>query len=196
MQLRWAARGARAAAMARERITRTGVAPGGHPVWTDREMALLAVIFPDYKRAVAVLQRRTYAAVKGRARAMGLTTTRHLWTGAEVSRLRKLFPTADRETLLAAFPGVELGQIKAKARESGIHRQRRPFKSTGIPPIDQIRARAFKLNISMVDLDDMARTKPYFQKGNWHNGNISYRAIGRATKALDGLLAVRWADQG
>ncbi|GLI23574.1 hypothetical protein XFLAVUS301_32480 [Xanthobacter flavus] len=195
MQLRWAARGARMAEMARERIAKTGMAPGGHPVWTDREMALLAVIFPDYKRAVAVLQRRTYSAVKCRARSMGLTDCRHSWTGAEVSRIRRLFPTADKKTLTAAFPGIPLHKVYAKAGHIGVHRKRRQFKPTGIPSIDQIRGRAFQLNVSMVDLDAMAKTNCYFQKGNWHTGNIKYKAIGRATEALDGLLAVRWKDQ-
>lgn len=194
MGLRWAARGARMAEMARERIAKTGMAPGGRPVWTARELALLAVMFPDYKRAVAVLERRSFSAVKQQAQAMGLTSNRHRWTGAEISRLRKLFPTADNETLQSAFPGIDLGKIKAMARYVGIRRQRRPFKVTGIQPIDQIRDRAFKLNISMVELDAMARTKYYFQKAEWHAGIINYRAIGRATKALNGLLAVRWKE--
>lgn len=194
MQLQWAARGARTAAMARERIAKTGMSPSGAPIWTAREMALLAVIFPDYKRAVAVLERRSYSAVKHRARSMGLTDCRHIWTGAEVARLRRLFPTADKETLAAAFPGIPLHKVYAKAGHIGVYRKRRPFKQTGIPSIDQIRGRAFQLNVSMVELDAMAKTRCYFQKGNWHTGNISYRAIGRATKALDGLLAVRWKD--
>lgn len=194
MELRWAARNARMAAMARERIAKTGMAPGGAPLWTDREMALLAVIFPDYKRAVAVLERRTYAAVKGRARSMGLTDCSHIWTSAAVARLRRLYPTADRATLAAAFPGVPFEKISYKARHIGLHRHRQPLKQTGVPSIDQIRDRAFKLNMSMVDLDAIAKTKKYFQKGGWHSGHINHRAIARAAYALDGLIAVRWKD--
>lgn len=193
MQLRWTARGAKAAAMARERIAKTGMSPSGAPIWTAREMALLAVIFPDYKRAVAVLERRSYSAVKHRARSMGLTDCRHIWTGAEVARLRKLYPTADRQTLAASFPGVPFSKIEAKAKHVGLHRLRRPLKQTGIPAIDQIRARAVELNVSMVDLDAMAKTKTYFQKAGWIRGVVNYRAIGRAATALDGLVAVRWS---
>lgn len=194
MELRWAARNAKIAALARERIAKTGMSPCGAPLWTDREMALLAVIFPDYKRAVAALERRTYSAVKNRARSMGLTNTSHIWTSAAVARLRRLYRTSDNQTLAAAFPGVPMDKIRYKARHIGLSRPRRPFKQTGIPAIDQIRTRAFDLNVSMVDLDAMAKTKTYFQKANWLNGNINYRAIGRAAKALDGLLAVRWQE--
>ena len=195
MELRWAARGARMAAMARERIAKTGMAPGGHPVWTDREMALLAVIFPDYQRAVAVLERRTYAAVKNRARSMGLTDCRHIWTGAAVARLRKLYHTVDRETLMAAFPSVPYHKIKYKAKHIGICIRRRPFKHTGFPALDQIRTRAFDLNVSMVELDAMAKTKTYFQRCGWiGRPKPNYRAIGRAAEALDGLVAVRWSE--
>jgi len=129
MELRWAARGARAAAMARERIAKTGIAPGGHPIWTDREMALLAVIYPDYQRAIAVLGRRSYWALRHRAQIMGLTSNHHhRWTGAEISRLRKLYPTADNIALLNAFPGLSLSQIQRRATHSHIYRKRRPFK--------------------------------------------------------------------
>lgn len=173
MQLRWAARGARAAAMARERIAKTGMAPGGRPVWTDRETALLAVIFPDYERAVAVLGRRTYAAVKQRARSMGLTKRHHIWTGAAVARLRRLYPSADHATLATSFPGVPIEKIRSKAQEIGVYRNRRQLIKTGIPEIDQIRGRAFELNISMVDLDAMAKTKKYFQKAGWLSERVS-----------------------
>lgn len=195
MGLRWAARGARMAEMARERIAKTGMAPGGRPVWTARELALLAVMFPDYKRAVAVLERRTYAAVKNQARSMGLTDPSHIWTGAAVARLRKLHRAGDRAALLAAFPEVPKQKIKYKIRHLGLISGRSPFKITGIPPIDLIRQRAFDLNISMVELDAMASTKKYFQKAGWLMGNINHKAIARAAHALDGLISVQWKDR-
>lgn len=195
MELRWAARGARAAAMARERIAKTGIAPGGHPIWTDREMALLAVIYPDYQRAIAVLGRRSYWALRHRAQIMGLTSNHHhRWTGAEISRLRKLYPTADNIAFLNAFPGLSLSQIQRRATHPHIYRKRRPFKKTGIKIIDQIRNRAFELNVSMIDLDAMAKTKAYFHRSGWRKGYINHQAIAKAAHALDGLMAVQWRE--
>jgi len=183
--------------MARERIARTGVAPGGKLIWTARERALLAVIFPDYRRAIIALRRRSYSAVKYQARAMGLTDIRHVWTAAEVARLRRVFRTASTEALAAAFPGIPVRKIYKKANHVGLYRERQPFKRTGFMALDQIRDRAFELNLSMVDLDAMAGTRTYFQKAGWTGRTkLNYRAIGRAAEALDGLVAVRWMEAG
>ncbi|MBP2149964.1 hypothetical protein [Xanthobacter flavus] len=181
--------------MARERIAKTGMAPGGRPVWTAREMALLAVIYPDYTRALKVLERRTLAACRFQARAMGLVTRLHMWTGSEEARLRRLYPVLSGEALLAAFPGLTLQKIGVKAGGMGLKKKRKPYNNSGFPAIDQIRNRAFELNISMSDLDSMAGTKTYFRRGGWiGRPKPNYRAIGRAAEALDGLVAVRWSE--
>jgi hypothetical protein len=45
----------------------------------------------------------------------------------------------------------------------------------------------------MVEVDAMARTKKYFQKGRWWStGTVSRKALIRAVEALDGKLRVEW----
>jgi len=45
----------------------------------------------------------------------------------------------------------------------------------------------------MVDLDEAARTKTYFRKASWTGKKrVNYRALGRAIKALDGVVQAQW----
>ncbi len=62
--------------------------------------------------------------------------------------------------------------------------------------VDQIRERAFELGYSMPDIDELARSKRYFQVAGWHNGYINHRAVARAIAALDGDVAASWRPEG
>jgi hypothetical protein len=149
-------------------------------------------LYPNYGALRKALRRRTYRALRARAGTLGITIKRHRWTAIEASRLRRLYPTATRDEILAALPGLRWKQIKAMAKYRRLHRARKPLKPTGFPIIDDIRLRAFHLNLSMVDLDAMARTRCYFQKACWHSGKISDRAVHRAIRALDGSIIAHW----
>jgi hypothetical protein len=188
----WAARNAIMAERMRARMQRSGRTPRGHMLWTKQEDEIIRRLYPNYKALRKALRRRTFKAIRVRASACGFTVKRHRWTAAEASRLRRLYPTASHEELLAAFPGVSLRQATAKANQIKVFRKRRPLAATGYPIIDEVRLRAFQLNITMVDLDAMSRTRCYFQKAGWHTGWISERAIYRAVMALDGGLSARW----
>lgn len=177
---------------ARERIIRMGTTPNGHPLWTEREDDFVRSLYPDYKALRRKLRRRTYHALRARARTLDVVTRRHVWLASEVSRLRRLYPRASREELLAAFPDVTWEKIKAKAQHAGIRRARRKLTTTGYPLIDLIRDRAFDLKLSMVDLDAMAGTKQYFQKAGWYSGNLNRKALLRAVEALGGEVSIRW----
>jgi len=192
MRLRYAAMGVARAQRARERIIRMGRTPNGHPLWTEREDDVVRALYPDYKALRRKLRRRTYYALRARARTLDVVTRRHVWLATEVSRLRRLYPRASREELLAAFPDITWRKIKAKARHAGIHRARRKLATTGHPLIDLIRDRAFDLKLSMVDLDAMAGTRRYFQKAGWYNGNFNRKALLRAVEALGGEVSVSW----
>ena len=192
MRLMYAARGAASAYRARERMARTGRTPKGHWLWTKEEDDIVRELYPDYKALRRKLRRRTYNAIKERARTLEVAHRRHVWLASEVSRLRRLYPRSDRLDILAAFPGLRWRQIAGKAGHIRVHRYRRRLSRTGHPLIDHIRDRAFELNMSMVDLDAMARTKKYFQKAGWANGNLNRRALVRAVEALGGEVSVRW----
>jgi hypothetical protein len=177
---------------ARERMMRLGRTPNGHILWTERENDVVRALYPDYRALQKALRRRTYNALRSRTRFLGLAKKRHIWLGTEVSRLRRLYPKADRGDIMLAFPDMSWQQIAAKARHVGLYRTRRKPNSTGHPLIDVIRDRAFDLRLSMVDLDAMAGTKRYFQKAAWCNGYVDRKALMRAVEALDGEVSVHW----
>jgi hypothetical protein len=192
MRLLYAAKGAAKAECARERMMRMGRTPNGHILWTERENDVVRELYPDYCALRKALRRRTYKALCHRTRFLGVAKKRHIWLGAEVSRLRRLYPKADRGDIILAFPNMSWQQIAAKACHVGLRRARRKLNSTGHPLIDVIRDRAFDLRLSMVDLDAMAGTKRYFQKAAWCNGHVNRKALMRAVEALGGEVSVHW----
>jgi hypothetical protein len=92
------------------------------------------------------------------------------------------------------IPGLRHWQIYGKARHLRLYKVRSAFKPTGFPVIDEIRARALKLRLSMVDLDALARTKRYFQQAGWHGSGLNGKAICRAIEVLDGEPWPRWRE--
>lgn len=118
----------------------------------------------------------------------GLVVPRPPFTARELSLVRRLCPTADRDELLKLMPGREWDHIKLLAKRNGIHRIPKSYKSTGVAVLDQIRSRCRELNYTMPDLDKLIRSKGYFRKANWSHGHIHHRDIGRAVRALFGDL--------
>ncbi len=114
--LKYACRYAAAAERARARIRFLGLTPRGSPLWTSEEDALLRACYPNYQLAIKRLKRRTYYACRARARHLRLVAPRPLWTAAGVSRLRRIYPTATPEELIAAFPERGLANIQKKGR--------------------------------------------------------------------------------
>ena len=188
----YAARGAASAYRARERMARTGRTPSGHWLWTKKEDDIVGALYPDYKALRKALRRRTYYALTARARRLDVVKRRHVWLGTEISRMRRMYPTAAQQELMAAFPDVSWEAIKTKARNIRVRRARRKLTTTGHPLIDQIRDRAFDLHLSMVDLDAMAGTKRYFQQAAWRKGSFNRKAALRAVEALGGKVSVQW----
>ncbi|MEA3095665.1 MAG: hypothetical protein QOJ04_7007 [Caballeronia sp.] len=125
---------------------------------------------------------------------LGVKSKRHVWTNTNVSTLRRTYPTATRAELMLVFPGLRHWQIYGKARHLRLYKVRSAFKPTGFPVIDEIRARALKLRLSMVDLDALARTKRYFQQAGWHGSGLNGKAICRAIEVLDGEPWPRWRE--
>jgi hypothetical protein len=164
--------------------------------WTPAEDAALRDLYPDYEGILLKLPHRTYYALRGRAAALGCTalTARHKWTGAELTKLKKSCETGtSRRDLMALFPhATRWSQLQNKIRYYGYHRQNFKFKSTGFPIIDEIRERARQMNISMVELDALAKSGCYFLKAAWLNQGIVGKHIYRAIEALGGHLSVDW----
>jgi hypothetical protein len=166
----------------------------GAKLWTEKEVAIAKKLYPDYQ-AISKEIGRSYYAARNKCRKLGLPPKHHMWTGAEITRLRKMYPTATKEELIDAFHGFSYSHIKAIASNHGFLRVRRPFKATGHPILDQIRARSFALGYSMPDIDKLSRTKLYFTEQQWRfSKSLNHKAVARAIAALDGKVKAQWNE--
>lgn len=193
MSLAYHSRNAVMAQRMRARVQRAGEI-AGQKLWTEQERETVKQLAPDYKALRKALRRRTYVAIRAQAGKLGLTKAIHIWTGAELSKLRKLYPTSSREDICAAFPHSAWDNIKQAARYHGFRRKRSGYKLTGIPGLDEVRRRCFKIGWTMPDLDKAARTGHYFSRAGWIGKKINHRALGRAIEALDGTVEARWQE--
>jgi len=192
MRLQHAAMGAVRAQQAHERMMRMGRTPNGHQLWLPREDAIVLALYPDYRAMRKALRRRSIVALWHRARFLGIARRTHIWLTTEVSRLRRLFGTANRDDVLRAFPEMTWRQVEAKAHRLGLQRPRRKPKATGHPMVDDVRLRAHQLNYSMADLDAVARSKRYFQKDAKYRASVNGQVLFRAIEALGGEVSIRW----
>jgi hypothetical protein len=185
--------GAKSAERASQRAARTGFV-GKHPVWKAEEDQVLNTHYPNYDAIRKALPTRTFLAIQSRVHALQIRRKLRMWTGADVVRLRKLYPIATMAQLLEAFPGRTHKAIRQYASQMHL-RKRFEFKKTGFPLIDAIRTRCKQLGYSMGDLDEIARTKRYFHDAQWSNiKSVQNSALFKAVAALDGELSVTWRD--
>lgn len=146
----------------------------------------------DYKTLNKLLNRSEWA-IKHKAIQLGMRKKLHFWTAAEITKLRKMYPTASPEELREAFPQTGLVNLGYLVRYHGMRRKRREYKSTGVDVLDQIRKRCFDIGWSMVDLDEAAGTGDYFSRSGWRRKKrLNLWAAGRAIEALDGNIEIRW----
>ncbi len=190
--------GINSGARTREYHRRTGRTYSGHLIWSDVEIQKLREAWPDRRRAVASLPGRTLHAIDGKAAKLGLRSPGHQWTANEASRFRKLWRTASREEILAAFPWATwtaLQNYSQWQRANGHPDVRRPkaSPSTGDPFVDSILARAKALNMTLVELDATAGTGRYFTACR-HRWRRSWGHLARAAVALGGTLKVEFSD--
>jgi hypothetical protein len=184
------------AQQARRRIRYLGVMPNGSRVWTSKEDDICRQYGSDYALLVKKIPDRSYMAIKKRCQKLGLRRRLRPVTTKELSLMRRLVPRATPDEIQQAFPHRTLNAIKSICLYHGIYRKKKPYKSTGIALIDDIRARCFENNLTMTDLDDIAGTKHYFQNRGWKDSKRpNYAVIYKAVAALDGEISVRWRDE-
>ncbi|NTA37536.1 hypothetical protein [Agrobacterium salinitolerans] len=192
MSLAYFSRNADLAQRARERIRRDGYV-AGQKLWTDGEREKIKQLAPDYRALRKVLRGRTATAIRFQCSRMGLTKSIHVWTCAELSKLRKMYSTASAEEICGVFSHSSWINIQQVARYHGLRRRRLGYKPTGIPGLDEVRRRCFEIGWTMPDLDSAARTGTYFSRAGWIGKKINHRALGRAIEALDGAVMPEWA---
>jgi hypothetical protein len=173
---------------------KTGFTLYGDRIWTAEELVKLRELHGTMTLTeLAKRLGRSYSGVRAKGQELRLSKKRHVWTGAEIHKLRKIYTQGSRREIAEAFPDVNIVHLTKIANNHRIYKKQRPFKSTGIPVLDEVRRRAFELGYSMVDLDAIAGTGKHFQKAYWHP-SPNYRAIAKAVIAMDGQLTAVWND--
>lgn len=194
MSLAFFARHAASAERLRARMLRTGYTIFGQKIWGEDEDLACRLFYPDYFALRQILYTRSERAIKARCQKLGLVRKRKSWGPIDKQRLRKLYPEASKDELLAAFPEADWQSICAAARYYGFRRKKKPYKITGVPALDQCRTRCYEMNWTMRDVDEEAGTKRYFQTRGYRSKYPNFRAIGRGVRALGGHFEVRWDE--
>ena len=175
---------------ARAHIARTGRTFGGDLAWRPEEDAIVRDRYPDYDRTVQALPHRSRRAVAHRAMRLGVAKKLHVWTAAEVVRLRgAISRNATNRELLALFPGLRLRQILAAAYRTRVRRRPRPPILVGVPILDAIRQKAYTTGLTLRELDYLARTGRYFQHAP---RRIVWKHVGRALELFEAALEIAW----
>lgn len=178
----------------RRKMARLGLNLNRKKLWTEEELDVVRSFSNEPLILNQRLPHRTPKAIAHKRLIMGLTKTLHLWTPAEVSRLRKLYGTAPAEELYAAFPDRPREIVRQSAQYRGFRRPRKPYKIVGIDIVDTIRRRCFECRLTMSDLDAMAGSKFFFRCHGWKRA-LNYRYLASAIEALDGKIVVRWDEE-
>lgn len=192
MSLAYFARSVVSGERASAKIARDGFTINGHRLWSESECDLLRTLYPNFAAIRAHLPDRTDRALQHKCIELGLTKRRHRWLAFEITKLRKMYATAPRATLMAEFPDVSWEAIKKAARRHGLRRDRRKHKRTDRPLMNDILTRIEEIGWSLKDLDLESRTKKYFRSHRWRHYGLNFNAVARAIKALDGELKLGW----
>lgn len=185
----------RSVALAKTRIRRQGIGWNFQRVWLEKEDVVCRLFYPNIYAISRVLKWRSDGAIRWRCKKLGLVKNwSHRWTAREISILRKLYPTAPKEEICAAIPGVEWRRICVAARYYGFKREKKPYKITGVPSLDSVRSKCYDIKWTMRDLDEECRTKRYFQTRGYRSEYPNFRAIGKAVDFFGGFMVVQWPD--
>jgi hypothetical protein len=95
---------------------------------------------------------------------LGLRKKRNFWLKPDLTKLRKIYPSAIRwKDLPAEFPGRTIGSISGKACMLRVRRPHRPPKMTGHELLDAIRFQSAAHRINMDELDEFAKSRSFFR---------------------------------
>lgn len=165
--------------------------------WQPEEIERLRALFPvsSYRQLCAAFPNRTFYGLKAKARELGLAKPRHIWTGADVVRLRRMWVlgVTDAE-LAAAFPGIPIRAVRAAAQIHCPLRGKADPVDSGIPVFNDIRAKAREMGYTMAMVDEVARSGNFFARAHWSFSVRGSNAIWRATQTLGGELYIEWND--
>ena len=161
--------------------------------WTLREHAVVVDHWPDVEQIMLILKHRSRAAIVTFAGKCNLRKRIHLWTEEQTQTLRKRVRDDVPRKEIAKELRLTVLQVTNRCRQLGLTYPRRRPPETGHRLMDAIRARAFELNMSMSEVDEVCRSGRIFRR--WSPARkIAPRHLIRAVKALDGELCAEWRN--
>lgn len=174
-----------------------GVTSLGHALWTEEEDEICRRLYPDYVKLRAALTGRSCYAIQSRCRELKVAKRCPPWTGADIAKLRKLYPTSSWDCLKAAFPHRGPIGIRDRAHALGVYRKKPAYAPTGDSVLDELRAECLRQKISMCDLEIIANGKGYFVNKGWRGarGSINMNRIAKAVRELGGTLTIDWGEE-
>jgi hypothetical protein len=174
----------------------TGMTPNGYRLWMPFEAGTLRESHPNYRRFHSIVIDRTRPAAYSKASRMGITRPRgRPWDYNEITRLRRMFPTASKAELLAAFPDRTWSAITSAAYKRHIYRAQPVLPPTGSAFLDQILARARRFNLSLADLDSTCGHTSYFRTRAWRHRAFRNDLHVKAAVSLGGKVSVKWGEK-
>lgn len=179
------------AAASREWMRRHGKNPSGHALWSEAEVDLLRLHYPDYTRLVELLPHRTRKAIEMKVAKLGLARPLRIWSDGEVRNFKP--PYQDGALVADILPLLNeksATQLYGAASRRRVRRPRRRPKILGVAILDSIRQRAFDMHISLSDLDEATGQKDYFS----HPTSLRWSAIRKAIRVLGGQPVVHWYE--
>lgn len=166
-------------------MKRTGETHAGHRLWTADEDAIVRNNWPDACRCQKLLRNRTHHAIAHRARHLGLCKSRVVWQRGQEPQLHRRYPTNEAVAVIAADLSKTPKQVWNKASSRRLRRPKQRPLPANDPLVDDIRQRAFALNISLKDLDEAVGRGSRFKDRRFPR---NWRCISRAIRVLGGTL--------
>lgn len=181
----------------RARIRREGQNCNGHRIWTKPEDDACRKAYPNYEAMLKELPHRTRSALESRCGVLGIRKPVHQWTGSEDTQFRKMYRAgASVEEICEAFPHMQREDVWRRAYKAKLSRPRKRYLPTGTALLDELREECWRQHITMVDLDQFARSGRYFDAKRWRGqrGRIKYDYIVRGIHELGGTISIKWGD--
>jgi hypothetical protein len=161
--------------------------------WTLREHEVVVSHWPRVEEISRRLPHRTVTAIRGFAGKCNLRKPMRQWKQTEDSLLRKRVKQGVSRQEIARELGMTLNQVANRMAYANIHYERKPPQRTGNHLRDEIFQRAFDLNLSRKDLDELCCSGNIFSK--WSpSQKVHNRHIWRAVNRLGGKLTVEWDE--
>lgn len=162
--------------------------------WTEAEDDIIRQFTPDHAELALRLPHRSKQAIHTRVRVLNAAVRQcdSPVTAREEKRIKQLSECFSSVDVIASIMGRNANTIR-----SILERRRWPMKKarpkpTGSRLYDEVRERAFDMNISFRDLDRDLAYRSRFFSSLAQVKDVSIGMIAKAVEALGGRLVIEW----